>query len=148
MSPHRIPPVVLLLACALAAHAQDTQTTPAPPAATTPAPEDTPKASRPVMTPPVVTHTEEPVFSKEARKKKVAGHTMVSVTVDAQGMPQDIRVVKSAGEPYKDPKIRAAAETLDPKAIEAVQGYRFKPATRNGVPVAVKMYVDVNFQIF
>jgi outer membrane biosynthesis protein TonB len=36
---------------------------------------------------------------------------------------------------------------LDEKAIEAVSQYRFKPAMKDGVPVPVKITVEVNFHL-
>jgi len=36
---------------------------------------------------------------------------------------------------------------LDQKAIDAVRQYRFKPAMKDGKPVQVDLYVDVNFTI-
>ena len=37
---------------------------------------------------------------------------------------------------------------MDEKAIEAVRQYKFKPAMKDGKPVKVDLYIDVNFQIF
>jgi protein TonB len=37
---------------------------------------------------------------------------------------------------------------LDEKAVEAVQQYKFKPAMKNGLPVAVYLRVEVNFRSF
>jgi len=78
----------------------------------------------------------EPEFSEEARKAKFQGEVIVSLIVDTQGRPQRVRVPRPVGM------------GLDDKAIEAVKQYRFKPATENGVPVAVELAVAVNFQIF
>ena len=36
---------------------------------------------------------------------------------------------------------------LDENAIAAVKKWRFNPATRNGVPVAVRVEVEINFRI-
>jgi TonB family protein len=35
---------------------------------------------------------------------------------------------------------------LDEKAIEAVRQWRFKPATKNGVPVAAPATIEVRFR--
>lgn len=78
----------------------------------------------------------EPEFSEEARKAKFQGEVIVSLVVDAQGRPQNVRVPRPVGM------------GLDEKAIEAVKQYKFKPATENGQPVAVQLAVAVNFQIF
>jgi TonB family protein len=77
-----------------------------------------------------------PEFSEVARKAKYQGIVLVSVIVDAQGMPHDPRVVRALGM------------GLDEKAIEAVLKYRFKPAMKNGVPVPVKINIEINFRLY
>jgi TonB family protein len=37
---------------------------------------------------------------------------------------------------------------LDEKAIEAVKEWRFQPAKKDGVPVAVRILVDVDFHLY
>jgi outer membrane biosynthesis protein TonB len=37
---------------------------------------------------------------------------------------------------------------LDQKALEAVERYRFKPAMKNGKPVAAAISVLVNFRLY
>jgi TonB family protein len=37
---------------------------------------------------------------------------------------------------------------LDEKALEAVQRYRFKPAMKDGKPVASTISVEVNFRLY
>ena len=56
--------------------------------------------------------------------------------VDANGMPQNEQVVKSL-----DPG-------LDQNALAAVAQYRFKPAMKDGVPVPVKITIDVTFKLY
>jgi protein TonB len=99
------------------------------------------------VTPPHVIQQAEPEFSPEARKKKLGGDVLVSVVVDADGNPTDIKVERSLADKV-DPKLRKAALTLDAKAIEAVAKYKFTPAMKQGKPVPVKLFIDVNFQIF
>ena len=50
----------------------------------------------------------------------------VDFLVDERGKPQDLRVVESAGE------------ILNSAVIEAVRGWEFAPARKNGVPVKVR----------
>ncbi len=57
------------------------------------------------------------------------------LVVDRMGSPQHIRVVKGLGS------------GLDEAAVEAVQKYKFAPATMNGQPVVVDLYIEVNFKI-
>ncbi len=85
---------------------------------------------------PVLLKMVDPEFSEEARRKKLSGSVRVRLTVDENGMPEDVTVVQGVGA------------GLDEKALEAVRQYRFKPALRNGVPVKVVMNVEVRFQIF
>ncbi|SNT32899.1 protein TonB [Granulicella rosea] len=137
----------VLLACMLSLHgtAQETSSP-----VTGSAPTDSAKVERigGGVTPPKVVSQPEPEFSKEARKKKIAGNTTLTLVVDPQGLPTKIRVVKSAAEGYKKQKDRDAAQTLDAKAIEAVEHYRFTPAMKGGQPVSVQLNIVVNFQIF
>ena len=84
---------------------------------------------------PVVLYQPEPEFSEEARKAKFSGNVLVYLWVDADGKPSHVRVVRPVGM------------GLDEKAVEAVRQYRFKPAMKDGKPVQVDLYVDVNFQI-
>lgn len=85
---------------------------------------------------PVVLYSVDPEFSEEARKAKFSGNVMVYLWVDQDGKPSHIRVVRGVGM------------GLDEKAIEAVRQYRFKPAMKDGKPVTVDLYFEVNFQIF
>jgi protein TonB len=84
---------------------------------------------------PVITFQPDAEFSEEARKAKFSGNVEVYLWVDESGMPSHIHVVRGVGM------------GLDEKAIEAVRQYRFKPAMKDGKPVKVDLYIDVNFQI-
>jgi protein TonB len=86
--------------------------------------------------PPTVLFQADPEFSEEARKAKFSGNVEVYLIVDEKGNPTRIRIARGVGM------------GLDEKAIEAVRQYKFKPATKDGKPVAVDLYIDVNFQIF
>lgn len=84
---------------------------------------------------PVLLVKVEPEYSEEARKAKYSGTVMLSIIVDKNGMPRDIKVVRPLGL------------GLDQKAIEAVSKWRFKPAMKDGHPVAVQANVEVNFRL-
>jgi protein TonB len=85
---------------------------------------------------PVPISMPDPEFSEEARKAKMSGNVLVYLWVDPTGRPSHVRVIRGIGM------------GLDEKALEAVKQYRFKPAKKDGVPVAVEMNVEVGFQIF
>ena len=78
----------------------------------------------------------DPEFSDEARRAKYQGVCVVSLIVDAQGLPQRVQVVRHLGM------------GLDEKAVEAVKQYKFKPATQQGKPVPVDVNIELNFRIY
>jgi len=88
------------------------------------------------MTVPQVIFNPEPSFSEEARKAKAQGIVLLLLVVGKDGHPYDIRVRQSLGM------------GLDEKAIEAVNRWRFRPATLNGQPVATKIAVQVDFHLY
>ncbi|HEY1984391.1 MAG TPA: energy transducer TonB [Terracidiphilus sp.] len=86
---------------------------------------------------PVPIISPEAEFSDEARRAKYQGVCLVSLIVDAQGNPQNPRV------------IRALGMGLDEKALEAVRRYKFKPALKEGkTPVPVMITIEVNFRLY
>jgi periplasmic protein TonB len=86
---------------------------------------------------PIALNSVEAEFSDEARRAKYQGVCLISVIVDAQGNPQNPRV------------IRALGMGLDEKALEAVRKYKFRPAMKDGkTPVPVMITVEVNFRLY
>lgn len=84
---------------------------------------------------PIVLSKTEPEYSEEARKAKYQGTVVLTIIVDAQGMPRNIKVVRPLGL------------GLDEKAIEAVEKWRFRPAMKDGKAVNVQATVEVNFRL-
>jgi TonB family protein len=86
---------------------------------------------------PVPLFQPEAEFSDEARRAKYQGICVISVIVDAQGNPQNPRVVRALGM------------GLDEKALEAVRKYKFRPAMKDGkTPVPVMVNIEVNFRLY
>jgi len=86
---------------------------------------------------PVVIHSVEAEFSDEARRAKYQGVCLISLIVDAQGNPQNIRIARALGM------------GLDEKAIEAIRQYKFKPAMKDGkTPVPVMITIEVDFRLY
>jgi protein TonB len=98
------------------------------------------------VTPPRIIYQPNPVFSMEAELQNITGVTVVQIIVNTEGKPENVHVTKSIADTV-DSKHRAAALTLDQKAVDAVKQYRFKPAMQDGKPVAVYLNVNVNFQL-
>ena len=88
------------------------------------------------VSPPVLIYSVDAEFSDEARRAKYQGVSVVSLIVDAHGLPQRIRVVRKLGM------------GLDEKAVEAVKQYKFKPSMYQGKPVPVEITIEVNFHIY
>src|SRR5438876_1529396 len=88
------------------------------------------------VTPPKEIFSPEPEYSEEARKAKFQGTCVVQLVVGPDGVPHDMRVVRTLGL------------GLDEKAIEAVQKWRFKPGKKDGVPVATLVNVEVQFHLY
>ncbi|MFN3322071.1 MAG: energy transducer TonB [Bryobacteraceae bacterium] len=84
---------------------------------------------------PVPIYKVEPEYSEEARKAKFQGTVLLSIVVDEKGQTQNIKVLRPLGL------------GLDEKAIEAVTKWRFRPAYKDGKPVAVAANVEVNFRL-
>jgi protein TonB len=86
---------------------------------------------------PVPLNSVEAEFSDEARRAKYQGVCLITLIVDAQGNPQNPRVIRTLGM------------GLDEKALEAVRKYKFKPAMKDGkTPVPVMITVEVNFRLY
>ncbi|MGD0346456.1 MAG: energy transducer TonB [Terracidiphilus sp.] len=111
----------------------------APPAAQKIAPAARPEAVAPEpvgerISAPIPTVIADPAIPV-SRKLLKRGLCLLGITIDANGLPQNIRLVRSL-EPE-----------LDSNAMEAVKNWRFKPALRDGkVPVAVEGTVVANFE--
>lgn len=86
--------------------------------------------------PPIATFSPAAEYSEEARRKKIQGVVWVSMLVTEEGLPADARVEKSLGY------------GLDEKAIERVEQYRFKPAMKDGAPVAARVTFEINFRLY
>ena len=85
---------------------------------------------------PVAIYRPDPPYSEEARKAKYQGTVVLWIVVDASGAVTQCQVVKPLGL------------GLDEKAVETVKTWKFKPAMKNGTPVAVRVMVEVSFRLF
>jgi len=76
-----------------------------------------------------------PRYTEEARKARIQGVVLLEAVVDALGNVTQVRVLK--GLPMG----------LTESALETVGGWKYRPATRDGVPVAVYLNVVINFTL-
>jgi TonB family protein len=77
----------------------------------------------------------EPEYSEDARKVHYQGTVILSIEVDTNGLPTNIRVVHSIGL------------GLDERAVQAVAKWRFRPAVAGDHPVAAPAMVEVSFHL-
>ena len=87
------------------------------------------------MTPPVVVSQIQPEYSDDARKARVQGTVELVIIVLTDGSARLERVVNSLGY------------GLDQRAIEAVTQWKFRPGSKDGVPVITRIGVAVNFSL-
>jgi TonB family protein len=128
---------LLIFLWAFPSRAQQTASPPAETQAPVTQPEQVGpvKVSGPVKGP-KVSYSVEPKYTEGARQKKLSGIVKLYCWVDEEGKPSHIKVVQGLGM------------GLDEKAVEALQQFKFQPATRNGRPVKVDLYIDISFQVF
>ncbi len=87
------------------------------------------------VTAPKLTHYVEPEFSPRSKEAYVEGIVKISTVVDTDGLATASRVTSGLN-----------AEE-DRTALEALQKWKFKPGTKNGQPVKVRVTVEVEFHL-
>ena len=97
-----------------------------PPAPQAPAAPPTQVAA--VKTPP-------PVYPLELACQGVSGKVTLTLNVGVDGRPSDVRVSQGSGN-----------DALDRIAVDGVQDWQFRAATRNGVAIEQRMEVPLNFR--
>lgn len=85
---------------------------------------------------PYPSYKPEPPYSEKARMVRYQGTVVLWIVVNAQGVVERATVVKPLGL------------GLDQNALRTVRAWKFKPATRNGVGVPVRVMVEVSFRLF
>jgi TonB family protein len=86
--------------------------------------------------PPAILKRVEPEYTQQARAAGLQGQVVLTLVVDEQGMPRNIRVIKSLGM------------GLDECAVNALKMWRFRPATKDSVPVvSAEVTVELAFRL-
>ena len=89
-----------------------------------------------VSEPPVLLERAEPHYPTEARSKGVRSATVqLAIVITTQGRVTQARVLKPVGLGF------------DEEARNAVLRWRFRPAKKNGLAVAVRATVEVSFTL-
>jgi len=100
-----------------------------------PVPEHTYNSGTKGITPPRNINETQPSYPVGARSRGIQGDVVLTLIVHDDGQSAHIFVSRSL-----DPD-------LDQSAIEAVQRWRFEPALKDGLAVAVVVNVDVHFEL-
>lgn len=101
----------------------------APPAPAAPSPAPAPEGAlfTEQMTRPVRISGEDPRFSEDAIRNESGGLAIAQCSVSAEGAVSGCRIVKSV-------------KFMDEAVVESLQGWRMKPATLDGKPVALRNF--------
>lgn len=89
-----------------------------------------------VTTPSVVKQV-KPDYTTEARDQRIEGTVVLSCVVRPDGHVTDVAVVESLDSVFG----------LDNSAVDAMRQWEFKPGTKNGKAVAVKVDVKMTFAL-
>ena len=76
-------------------------------------------------------------YTKEAMAQMIEGTVGMDVVVLADGAVGDVEVTQSLDAVYG----------LDQEAVKAMKQWQFKPGTKDGKPVAVRVAVRMNFTL-
>lgn len=87
------------------------------------------------VTMPTCIHCPNPDYNDEARKARVQANLKFDVVVDELGRAKRIAVIKGD------------TNGLTARAIDAIKGWKFKPAMRNGQAVTVCVPIEVVFRL-
>ena len=95
-----------------------------------------PAAQQVASTEPVMTKYVQPRFPTQAQRTRTQGWVVVGYTVDTDGNVSGARVVDA------QPR-----HLFDREAINAVERWKYKPATRDGTPVEAKLQRKIEFKL-
>jgi periplasmic protein TonB len=89
------------------------------------------------QTMPVVLSEVKPDYTAEAKKQGIQGVVELSVVVNDDGTVGEVKVTRSLDDKYG----------LDEQAVIAMKKWRFRPGTKDGKPVAVRVTVEMSFKL-
>jgi hypothetical protein len=87
----------------------------------------------PVIEPPKATHKEEVNYTKAAAVKRTQGKTFMLLIINEKGYPEFLHLIKDLGD------------DLDVQALAGTSQWRFRPATKDGKPVACVIKISWEF---
>jgi TonB family protein len=88
------------------------------------------------VTAPTLLSQVRPNYTSDAMQRKIQGTVVLEMVVGTDGIPRDVRVVRSLD-----------AHGLDEEAIRAARQWRFNPGRFGGVAVEVLVMLVIDFHI-
>jgi protein TonB len=85
--------------------------------------------------PPVPVRTVPPEYPGALKRSGVSGIVNVTCLIDEKGDVQEVTLEKASDDAFIQP------------ALDAVKKWKFKPAKKDGVAVAIKVSIPVRFRI-
>jgi TonB family protein len=85
--------------------------------------------------PPKVINKVNPVYPEEAREAKLTGQVVCQVVVSTKGIPTELEILSATDEIFVQP------------TIDAIEQWRFEPATMHAKPVEVWYQLEANFNL-
>lgn len=76
-----------------------------------------------------------PVYPAEAKKHPIDGSVVLEVTINQEGVPTKVVVIKSLRADY------------DQSALDAVRQWRFSPEMQDGAPTAVETHINIHYSM-
>jgi protein TonB len=76
-----------------------------------------------------------PQYTEQAQKAGIEGTVLLYVEIGTDGRARRVRVIKGLGF------------GLDAKAMDSVRQWRFRPGTKDGVPISAPATIEVNFKL-
>lgn len=89
------------------------------------------------VTLPVVVREVKPKYTAKAMQQRIQGSVWLDVVVGESGDVTDVKVTRSLDPEYG----------LDDEAVKAAWQWKFKPGTKGGKPVAVRVTVELTFTL-
>jgi periplasmic protein TonB len=85
--------------------------------------------------PPVPVRTPPPKYPTELKREGVSGMVVVNMVIDTDGSVQEVTVSKSTHIEFERP------------AIDAVKGWKFKPAKKDGAAIRSRVALPLKFTV-
>ena len=86
---------------------------------------------------PTATKQIQPQYTPEAMANRIEGRVGLSTVVLADGKVGEVKVTRSLD----------SVHGLDESAVKAMKQWEFKPGTKDGKPVAVRVSIDMAFTL-